>query len=527
MSLPQPFTIAAVLAVTTVSPQGNNDVIWDGLTVGRADLQSYYGTNYVPRTVVATGGSVIPNDWISPSFDILVATYDGASSKFRRNGFDVEVGTLGTSGLDGFTLGALADGTRASNIDVAEVLIAPSLSPMDLTALENYWSMLYNIPLPAGAVERRILFDGDSLTVGFGPPLGQINQHAWPTKVLAALGQPYVGRNMAIAGQTAFIAALESGLSLFPYYDPSLPVCYGVALLGYNDAGTYGASARVTANRVKWWHNMMQARGFRTIACTPYQHKNNVAPAAALIRAEASTYSDGLCDLEPDTRLQDTTNPTYYVDEVHNTDAGYTIVATALTSTLSATIASPPPRLTPPPSGTLLASDTFAATAGAPIDQRLLDTAGGNWEYVAGNKDAVIAVGGGMHTATDDAYMTNGGQPDQTVEFTYQLDSSGSYAIMWFRCGDNANNWQIHAIGNGQLALYEVTANVSVSRGAAVWTFDTNPHTLKVVCSGTSITVYLDTVQMIHVTSASFRYNVGVGVRSIASKLTAFTVKQS
>jgi hypothetical protein len=300
---------------------------------------------------------------------------------------------------------------------------------------------------------------------------------------------------------------------------------------GYNDMVLSGVSARVAANRTWTWHDTMHAAGFRTVACTPFEPAGQLPACAGFVRAEYAAHADALVDLAADPRLSAPSNTTYYqYDGVHLTPAGYQVVADAVKAAVGALAANPRPALTAPPSGTTVASDSFTGAGGTALTAHTLDT-GQSWEFVGGNMVTTLQGDGTVHAAADDWYLTNGRFRDHTSQFDFKLDDGNGYAIPLFRACSGSNFWALYVMGStygSGLSLYQFTGGTPTVRVSGSWAFDTNWHTVKVVCSGTTVTAFLDGVQKIQYGAMGFNLNtVQCGFRLMGAAARNFSVKTS
>jgi hypothetical protein len=150
----------------------------------------------------------------------------------------------------------------------------------------------------------------------------------------------------------------------------------------------------------------------------------------------------------------------------------------------------------------VLASDSFAGTNGTALTAHLLDS-GQNWEFISGGDVAVLKNGSG-YAASDAWYLTNGRHPDAALTMTVQLDDGNAYAIPLVRAASGGNCYAVYLLGGGGLYLYRFMNGGASAVASSSWAPDTNPHTLKVVCNGPSITCYLDGVAKINYSGATF-----------------------
>lgn len=116
-ALNQPFTMYILFRQLTFSV---SEYICDGDTPGTVflrqqatspDIGSFAGMNLGPLTTLSLGAD-----------GVVVAVYNGASSVLQLNNDTPILGNAGTNNLNGFTLGARADGVFNTNIRVKAIL---------------------------------------------------------------------------------------------------------------------------------------------------------------------------------------------------------------------------------------------------------------------------------------------------------------------------------------------------------------------------------------------------------------------
>lgn len=182
---------------------------------------------------------------------------------------------------------------------------------------------------------RAIVCDGNSLTRGYGA--GGAN--SYPTQLKGLVSTAYTVINRGVDSQTTdqmeadAATQIDSWLDIFPNNSTL------IAWEGSNDI-QFGASLATTQSR---WNTYFSARatagwasnGCKLVACTVIPRVDSTAPKNAIrddfnawLRTNYSTYATHLVDLAADSRLQDTSNTTYFDgDGIHLTAAGYAVVA--------------------------------------------------------------------------------------------------------------------------------------------------------------------------------------------------------
>lgn len=135
-TLPQPVTLFLVWRYFTAPTLLLN--AFDGgvavRTIVRANatdptLLDVYGGAFLTQTLPANAGN-----W---NLDVYV--FNGASSKVRRGRADFATGNAGANAPAGFTFGALADGTRAADVALAEAILMPAVATApQIVSAESY-----------------------------------------------------------------------------------------------------------------------------------------------------------------------------------------------------------------------------------------------------------------------------------------------------------------------------------------------------------------------------------------------------
>jgi hypothetical protein len=142
------FAVAQPLtAVMVVKQVGwiNGEWLFDSDAVGEMGV---FQSTTSPRVDLWGGSSAVAANTglVVGEWHILVAIFEGASSSLRVDGGTATTGSGGTVGLNGFTLGAKANDTVWSQIDVAEIAFySASLSEANQDALLAHLGSKYAI----------------------------------------------------------------------------------------------------------------------------------------------------------------------------------------------------------------------------------------------------------------------------------------------------------------------------------------------------------------------------------------------
>jgi lysophospholipase L1-like esterase len=193
-------------------------------------------------------------------------------------------------------------------------------------------------PRKRGFVPRlgRLIIDGDSLTENHGYP-PEIT--TWPVKFAADFPSVSV-INSAHAGDAFQPELIPGGATrVDANYDPTKAVNVLLAFCGTNDMGDHSRTAAATyALLQQWCADRRAAHPLAKIAVCNVIARADIEPARttynALLAADGLTSFDVLIDVA--TALQDwSSQPSWwYADNVHLTDAGQLVLASAIGAVL-------------------------------------------------------------------------------------------------------------------------------------------------------------------------------------------------
>lgn len=183
-----------------------------------------------------------------------------------------------------------------------------------------------------------LVLDGNSLTafVGYPGMLPALLRPGFTTTII----------NYAVSGQTTINMLSDAVTQIDTTANKAKS--YNILFMweGINDL-FFGATANAAYNRIVEYCNGRRAYGFkvlvgtltpRTNAGTPSDYEAKRLEVNTLIRANYTTFSDGMVDIGGDANLGATgasNNTTYYYDLVHMTTAGNQIVAGLVASTVN------------------------------------------------------------------------------------------------------------------------------------------------------------------------------------------------
>jgi hypothetical protein len=170
-TLNQGFTVIMVYKQVALGASGSHDIIFDGGSAAAALL----GVNNAPHTNMYAGA--VLQSGASPTFApangafaVVTAVFNGGSSALYENGTQKFTGNAGSQNAGGFTLAALGDGSRTTQLDVAEVLIYSSaLSASERQQVETYLADRYGLTIsttvyPQG-LTKGFSWNGTSLSI--------------------------------------------------------------------------------------------------------------------------------------------------------------------------------------------------------------------------------------------------------------------------------------------------------------------------------------------------------------------------
>lgn len=138
-------------------------------------------------------------------------------------------------------------------------------------------------------------------------------------------------------------------------------------------------------------------------------------------------------------------------------------------------------------------SDTFTDTDTTDLTAHTMDS-GSGWTAWAGT--ITIVGNAAVCQSATDIYVTDCGQPNLTITCDIKAgraDANCAPSII-FR-GINAQNYlEAYFSGDGTFTIYQKVNNVlSAWNAGGSWPADTNFHTVKMVCDGTHISIYVGT----------------------------------
>lgn len=207
-----------------------------------------------------------------------------------------------------------------------------------VSALKGRWGITNANPL-----RRRVAFDGDSITSVAAIPspftVRVINclagNCASPTPIT---NSNWFGDVYAVTGQTVVQMAADAVAQIDSTFNGHRAKEILLAFGGTNDL-YLGASAATLQANYEAYCAARQAAGYKVVACTILPRSNSGTPVGfeaarqtfnTWLRANYLTFADALADFAADPTMGDAgdeTNPTFYLDLVHPTDAGYNILA--------------------------------------------------------------------------------------------------------------------------------------------------------------------------------------------------------
>jgi PKD repeat protein len=314
----------------------------DGGTAMRIDcFTSGNGTRY--HNFTNKNRCVVAMIYNGATKDLTFRGYTGVSDEVRSNAMTANLGLSG-----GITLGDLSQGGGfACNFFFHHlILYKAGHSEGERDSILDFLRTKWLTEPAAGAYAtgngtRRIVADGDSLTVGQGLSAGQ----EWPALLLADLGGSYSMSNLAVGGQMQSEMNADAETQVDVLFSASNTDNIYVNWAGTNDA-YYGIPADTTYRRIREGCLRRRAKGFKVIVVNTIDRNDGGGVANFDTRRAAlntlltdnwDEFADAYVDLWADSRFQDATNTTYFQgDLVHITAAAQVIVKDAIKTAVQA-----------------------------------------------------------------------------------------------------------------------------------------------------------------------------------------------
>lgn len=187
---------------------------------------------------------------------------------------------------------------------------------------------------PAVETDAGIVFDGDSLTVGYMLPAAE----SYPAQLMAVLPSSIDWVNVAVSGQIWPQLLADAGMDVDARFRTDRTANVVVAWAAANDLASGFAAAEIYENARAYCEGRRQ-RGFRVIVVTMYplqpmdvdpEYDETRRVYNDLLRAGWREFADGLVDVAADERIGDASGPersAYFLDLVHLTPSGYGVIA--------------------------------------------------------------------------------------------------------------------------------------------------------------------------------------------------------
>jgi hypothetical protein len=139
----QPEHLTLVYKSIVIGAASAHDAICDGNATGNSVVLSDTGTHYsIAAGVTLTDAEFVNNT----TYGYTMHLFNGASSRIEVNRTVKASGNAGSNNAGGFTLGALPDGTRSTNVEVAEVIgYRADLSTSQSMRLSGYVKARYGL----------------------------------------------------------------------------------------------------------------------------------------------------------------------------------------------------------------------------------------------------------------------------------------------------------------------------------------------------------------------------------------------
>ena len=133
-ALNQPENVYLVYKSIVIGATSSHDALFDGNATGNMVALSANNTTYALAAGVALTDAELVNNTV---WGMTRNVFNGANGIIEVNEVQKATGNVGANNAGGFVLGALPDGTRSTNIGVAEVLVHSVLPPNHVVARLN------------------------------------------------------------------------------------------------------------------------------------------------------------------------------------------------------------------------------------------------------------------------------------------------------------------------------------------------------------------------------------------------------
>lgn len=316
-------------------PAANRQEVYLSANDGNSDdsqLLRLYSTSASDPTSVKTA---LPH--------LGVAIFNGASSKFRLDGVEQVVDSIGTDAKEQLSIGANADGTSPAFVLVAEVFVFNrALSADELADMEAY---AYTDAL-SSAGKDLIVFDGDSITRGSYVSLFE----DYPFQTALELDrEDLIFYNRGIPSQT-IAGAISTDTDVDAYYSEDSRANICVFFAGTNDFALEGATLATVKTRTQTYCEDRQNAGWKVFVATMLPRgasmESNRLDFNVWLRANYTTFADGIIDFAADSRIGDAADYldlTYYrSDAVHPNAAGAAVMASIAAEAIEAFLVTEP-----------------------------------------------------------------------------------------------------------------------------------------------------------------------------------------
>lgn len=141
-TLNNPMAAWMVAKSITYGTAGVKDIWLDGNTLASMVIGSVLLAGYS----ISSGSAITLAAAVANAAYAYIGNIFGASGAIRVNGTQLQTGNTGASNPGGITLGGLANGTRGSNFEVAELPVYSSTQgAADIARLESYLKARYSL----------------------------------------------------------------------------------------------------------------------------------------------------------------------------------------------------------------------------------------------------------------------------------------------------------------------------------------------------------------------------------------------
>jgi len=323
------------------------DRILDGFTANTGLIaQTATASAVEPKISIYSGSFSSPTqDLPVDAIGIIRVHFNGANGRLQVDRNVPLYGNYGAGNMAGLTIGSSSAGVNNANVVISEIIVRKQA---DTVQNEEY---IYSYLKNKYAISKsNVIFDGDSLTFGFGSTGGQSYPKQLNDLFKAQNGITIGAYNYGVSGQRVdqMTADAVAQIDVLKNITHNILVVWG----GVNDYAQ-AASVATILSRLNDYVTARKAAGWKVYVCTLLPHSSTAAPPPPAwltdrilindgIKSSIAAIADGIIDLASDAILgvEGVQNDlTYYTaDKIHLTNAGYGRVAAFVKTVLDSVI---------------------------------------------------------------------------------------------------------------------------------------------------------------------------------------------